>query len=306
MVETDDATGDVAARGIVVGADERPYAGICPKDAGGREDGRHLGSFSNQQCHFLGRHGDVVAFFEGNAGGGRTDDADRVAGDKDVGIGRLTTAVDDVVVYPVREDQQGSLGRIHPHVYARQLRYMMTPDSAGVDDDRGVEIFRHACGQVAGMDARDGIAFPDESRDFGMEPDLAAVEFGIQHIGCAQTEGVYAAVRHADGPDQVGIHGRFDPAGHIGIDDFGTDAGSLAGFHESLLVGQVIFRQGDEKAVRLVDAVGGYPPQDLVFLDAFFRGFGIVYGVAGARVQQAVVAAGGAGGDVGPFDEQGS
>ena len=204
-----------------------------------------------------------------------------------------------------RQHQQGALGGIHSHVDAGQFGDPVAPDAAGIHDDRGVKIFGHPCRQVAGADADHGVTVADEARDFGMEADLSAVKLGVQHIGRAQAERVDTAVRHPDGADQVGIDRRFEPPGQVGIDDFGIDAGLAAGFHEGFLVGQVVFREGDEEAVGLVDAVGCDAAEDAVLADALFGRFGIVHGIARTGVQEAVVPARGAGGDVGPLDEQG-
>ena len=280
MVEADDAAGDVAARRVVVGADQRPDAGVGPQDAGGGEGRGHLGALGDQERDFIGRNGHIVTFFERNARRGRPDDADRVARHQDIGIRRFSAAVDDQIVHPVGEDQQGAFGGIHADVDAGQVRDGASPDAAGVDRDRCVEIFFFAGDLVPGMDAPDRVAFPDEPGDFRMQPDLAAVKLGIQHIGRTKAERVHAAVRHADGADQVRIDRRLQPPGQVRIDDFSADARLPAGVHEGLLVTQVIFRQGDEQAVGLFDAVRRDPAQDPVLFDTFFGGFRIVHGIA--------------------------
>ena len=122
VVETDDAAGDVAARGIVVCADKRAYACIGAKDAGGRKGGGQLGSLGDEQRHFIGRDGHVVTFFERNMGGGGADDADGVAGHQDVGVRGLAAAVDHHIVQAMGEDQQCALGRIHANMDAGQFR----------------------------------------------------------------------------------------------------------------------------------------------------------------------------------------
>ena len=139
-----------------------------------------------------------------------------------------------------------------------------------------------------------------------MEADLPAVELGIQHVGGAEPERVHAAVRYLDGADELRIDGGLHAPGQFGVDDFGIDACALAGFDEGFLISQVIFRQGDEQAFRFFYTVGGDLSQDPVLADALLGRFRVVYGVARSGMQQAVVAAAGPGGDVGPLDQEGA
>ena len=268
-------------------------------------DGASLAPSVISRSTSSGRHGYAVAFLEGDARGRGADDADGVARDQDVGVGRLAAAVDDHVVDAVREDEQRSLGGKHAHVHAGQPGHAVSPDAAGVHDDRCVEIPFLAGLAVDRVHAGNRIALADESRDFRMEPDLAAVQFGVQHVGRAQAERVDAAVRDADGADQVGVDRGFEAPGQVRVDDLSADARLAAGVNEGLLVSEVVFREGDEQAVRLFDAVRGDLPQDHVLLDALGGGFRVVHGIARTGMQQAVVAARGAGGDVGTLDQQG-
>ncbi len=105
------------------------------------------------------------------------------------------------------------------------------------------------------MDALDGILFLDEPRHLRVQAHLASVQFGVQHVGGAQAEGVHAGVRNADGADNLRIHRRFQAAGQVRVYDFGRYARSAAGLHEGGLIAQVVFRQGDEQAVGRVYAV---------------------------------------------------
>ena len=83
----------------------------------------------------------------------------------------------------MRKDEEGALGGEHPHPYAGQLGNVMPPDAAGIDGDGGVIIGFFARLGVAGMDTLDGVAFLDEAGDFRVQTHLAAVHFGVQHVG---------------------------------------------------------------------------------------------------------------------------
>ena len=153
-------------------------------------------------------------------------------------------------------------------------------------------------------DPLDRILLDDEAGDFGIQQNLGSVQLGVQDVGRAEAERVYAAVGHPDGSDEVGIDRGFQGQGFLGIDDVGPDAGGPARFHELGLVGEVVFGQGDEESVRFVHAVAGDAAQDHVLFNAFGGGFAVGDGVPGAAVQQAVVASCGSIRYVVPLDEE--
>ncbi len=137
-----------------------------------------------------------------------------------------------------------------------------------------------------------------------MQTHLPAVEFGIQHVGGAQAERVYAAVGNLHGTNQVRVHAGLQAFGQLRIDDFRSDARFFTGVHEGLLIAQVVFREGDEQAVGFVYAVGGNLAQNHVLADAFLRTFCVVHGVSGPGVEQAVVTARSSGSNVRAFNQE--
>ena len=157
---------------------------------------------------------------------------------------------------------------------------------------------------IAGVYAADGVSLTDETGDLGVQAHLSAAEFRVQHIGCTQPERVHAGVGNTDGTDQFLVHAGFPSAGQVRVNDFGVDAGAKTAFHESFLVREVVFRQGDEQSARIVNAVRGDAFEDFVLLDTLPGRFFIAYGVTGTRVEQAVVSARGTGGNVRPLDQQ--
>ena len=248
----------------------------------------------------------MVAFLEGDARRSCADDTDRVSRHQDIGVGRLAATVDDDVVDAVGEDEEGSLGREHAHLHAGEFRDVLPPDTAGIDGDGRVIIGLLSRLAVHGVHTLDGVALLDEARHLRVQAHLAAAQFGVQHIGRTQAEGVYAAVRHLDGADEVRVHGRLHAAGQFGVDDFCADARTAAGIHEGLLVSEVVFRQGNEQAVGLVDAMGCNAAENHVLFNAFLCAFGVVDRIACTGVQQAMVTARGAGSNVGTFYQKGS
>ena len=204
------------------------------------------------------------------------------------------------------KDEQRSLGGAHTHLDPGHLGQFLAPDAAGIDHDGSVELL--VCTGIAVVCANsfDGIAFAEDAGHFRLQAHLASVQFGVQHIGGAQAEGVYAAVRHAHSANDVRVYGRLQAAGQVGVYDIGPDSGVAAGLDEGFLVVEVVFREGDKEAVGLVYAVGGYPSENHIFADALLGRFRVAYGITGAGMQEAVVAAGGAGGYVGAVYQQGT
>ena len=307
MVQAHDAAGDVAAGRVVVCAHQGPDTGIGTQDARFRKGRGQFGAFGDEERYLVRSNGHVVAFLEGDAGAGGANHTNRVTGHQNIGIGRLAAAVDNQVVHAVRKDEEGALGGEHAHFYTGQFRNVLAPDAAGIYRDGGVKVHFLTGLSATGVHTLDGVSFAlaDEPGDLRVQAHLAAVQFGVQHVGGAQAERVHTAVRHLHGSNQVRIYAGLQAFGQFRVYDFRAYPRLPAGVHKGLLVAQVILRQGDEQAVGLVYAVGGNPAQNHVLADAFLRAFCIVYSVARAGVQQAVVAARGPGGNVRAFNQEG-
>ena len=127
---------------------------------------------------------------------------------------------------------------------------------------------------------------------------------GVEHIAHREQEGVDAAVGHHHGAYQVGVDRGLALERQLGVDNLGADAGTQTAVDEELLVSEVVFGQRDEESVVLFDTVGRDASQYLVLHDTLGGALLVGDGIAGTTVQQAVVAAGGAVGEVVALDEQ--
>ncbi len=87
-------------------------------------------------------------------------------------------------------------------------------------------------------------------------------------------------------------------------DLLGLDAARAASRQPLVGVGRVVVRRRDEEAAGVLDGVRHDPAQDAVLVDALARRFGVAHGVAPAGVQQPVVAAGRAVGQIAPLDQR--
>ena len=133
--------------------------------------------------------------------------------------------------------------------------------------------------------------------------DAGAVFFGIQDVCGGQAEGINGAIRHMNGAYHRRIGVGFEAQRLAGIQLAGVDTGQGTGIHKGTLEMDVIFRQGEEEAAGRLHAVAGDPLEDAVLLNALAGGLRIRHRVAGARMEQAVVAPRGACGYVIPLQQ---
>ena len=102
-----------------------------------------------------------------------------------------------------------------------------------------------------------------------------------------------------------GVQSRFHGQGLARGERQGLDPRLSTGTDESRPVLRSVFGQRNEETACVLDAMGDDPPEDPVFSDAFPGGFEVVYGIAGAAVQEALVPSGCAGGEIVLFHEEG-
>ena len=166
MVQADYSPADIPAGRIVISGDQRPHAGICPQNPGLCQARSQFGALRKQEVNFVRGDSYMVAFLVRYLGRCRSDDADSVPRDEDIGIGRLTAAVYDDAVDPVGEYEQGSLGREHSDIGACHQSDVMAPYSTGIDSHGGI-IIRHKTGLVVqDLDTLYGIAILYEGNHF--------------------------------------------------------------------------------------------------------------------------------------------
>ena len=185
----------------------------------------------------------------------------------------------------------------------------MAPDAGRIHGHGGPVFGRLSGERAADLHSPDRAAFDDEVLEDGVDQDVRTVELGVQHVGEAEPERVHGTVRHDHRPYEGRVHGRLHPFGIFRVYSVGVDPGLQTGFYESLLIVQAetgvhILRKRDEQALRVFHAGGRYLAENHILLNAFLGGFGILHGIAGTAVEQAVVAAGRAGRNVAPLDEQ--
>ena len=150
------------------------------------------------------------------------------------------------------------------------------------------------------------IALTQYIRDFVISQHLRTVLPRIQHIGGGQAERIHGAVRHFHRPQQRRVYRRFKTQCLLRGHHLSINTCCAAGFNKRGLVCHLIFRQCDKQAVGFLDTVAGNAPQNPVFRNTFPGGFRIRHRISGTAVQQAVVAAGRAGRDIKPLQQQGT
>ena len=180
---------------------------------------------------------------------------------------------------------------------------MLAPDAGGVDHLLALHLERFAGAGVDGLDPVHPILRAQQPQHLAVSEDAGAMFLCIQDVCGGQAEGIDGAIRHMNGAYHRRVGVGFEAQRLAGIQLPGLDPRQGAGLHEGALEVDVIFRQGDEEAAGRFHAVAGDPLEDAVLLNAFAGGLRIRHRVASPRMEQAVVAPGGACGYVVPLQQ---
>ena len=132
---------------------------------------------------------------------------------------------------------------------------------------------------------------------------MAAVLQGGRHIVQRQLEGVDGRIVHGIGRDDAIREGRFHFAGFGRRQRLGGNAAGAAHLGKIGDVSFVVTRHSDEKPTGVFNAVGRQFFQQQVFPAAFGGSRRVGRDIAGPAVQQAVIAARGAGIEILFFDQ---
>ena len=235
------------------------------------------------------------------------EDGDRPARHQDVAVAGGPQPVDDVAGHPVVVDQQRALGIQQIDVgTAGEAGDVHRPGAPRVDDLPGAYRQRRE-GPVVATDGGADLAVDDlETQQLGVGTVEAAVgEPGVIDVRQREVKGIDGGVGNPAGPDQAVREVRLELA-RLGDGQL-VAADTRAPAELGKFVGErrIIALDGDEQATGRLDAMRRQPLQQLVFLPAFDRRFEVGGDVAGARVQETVVAARGAGAEVDLVDEDG-
>ena len=188
------------------------------------------------------------------------------------------------------EDQQGPFGREHIDTHTRQLGDMMSPDTTGVHDHLRIEVALLFRLVIIGLDTDDAVLLSDEAHYLMIDQGHRSVRTGIQHIGDGQPERINRTIGHHHRTRQSWIDGRLHVDRLLRINRVRIDTGLLATLDEGALIGQVIFRQRDEKPGGILHAMAGNLFQDFILFDALGGRLIVVDSVACPAMEQTVVA----------------
>ena len=192
------------------------------------------------------------------------------------------------------EDEQSAFGWEHIDSHTGQLGNMMSPDTSCVDNHLRIKMTLLFGLMIEGLDTDDTVLLPDEAHHLVVNQGNRSMRPGIEHIGDGQPERINRAIGHHHCTRQGRIDGRFHPDRLFRVNGVCIDTSVLATFDEGALIGQVIFRQRDEKPGGILHAMAGDLLQDLVLFDALSGRLIVVDGVACTAVEQSVVAPGSA------------
>lgn len=107
---------------------------------------------------------------------------------------------------------------------------------------------------------------------------------GVQHVRGGQAERVNRTVRDLHRTDKGRVDRRFQTTREFGVDDVSLNPCCAAGGHKGWLKCEIVFGKRNEQTVGRFNAVAGNASEDLVFSNAFPRGFGVGHRVTGTTV----------------------
>ena len=195
---------------------------------------------------------------------------------------------------PVRDDR---------HLDPRQRRDPPGPRPGGVDHDVRAHLVFAVGDAVADPHAAHGPSGHRHGHHFGEQPDVGPVAARGGEKAQRHAHGVHRRVGDLDREPQVWVEAGFGAQGFLPFEASGRHGALPARLEELLLVLDVLVADRHEQAVILLERSRAYPPQDLVLGDALDRGGTVGRGVAGAAVEQAMMAPRGSGSDLAPLDE---
>ena len=295
------ALGFAALRGAALFV-QRPDARPGPQRAHLAEAGHHLLALFQQLAHFPALDAGVVRV--GHVDRGRADDGHGADRHQDVAVAGRVAAVDDGVDEAVGHRDHRALAGAHGDRAAGHAGDLPGPRARGVDDQRGGQVALVARAPVAHGCAGHLAARDRQADDLVVGEHRAALGLDGRAERSQHVEGVGRGIRDAEGAGDGRVERRLFLEHLRDADLRGLDVAFAAGVDPLVRVGRVVVGGRDEEAAGVLDGVRHDPAQDAVLLDALARRFRVAHGVASARMQQPVVAARRAVGQIGPLDQR--
>jgi hypothetical protein len=212
--------------------------------------------------------------------------------------------VDDQVAQPALKGQQHPGGRLDGYGRPGHGGQALAPGAGGVDHQIRLQDVLPTGHVVVGDHPGDPPTGGQQAGDLGerLQPGAAQLRGGEK--AQRQAHRVHGRVRHPHRRLERRVQARLQSERLGGRQLPGGDAAGGAAGQEPRQVVHVLIGEGDEQPAVLLKRPGGDPAQDLVLGDALHRRLRVVDGIAGARVQQPVVAAGGPRGQLAPLGQR--
>ena len=202
-------------------------------------------------------------------------------------------------------DEQSALSRKHAYIRTGKLCYFLSPNAGSVNHYSGIGTFLFFGDVAIHLHAHHAVAVLNHTRHLVIGEHVGAVKASIKHVSHSQAEWVDSAIGHLDSANKVLIGSRFEAQGFFGVDGLGIDAGTPARFDERRLIVEVVLGQCDEQPIGFLHTMAGNFAQRHILANAFLGTLAVGHGIARSAVQQPVIAARCAGGEVVALHQQG-
>ena len=146
---------------------------------------------------------------------------------------------------------------------------MLSPDTAGIYSDRGIELFSLLCDVVVDLNSLYSVALFDKAGHFAVHLHSRSVKLSVDHVGRCESERVYRTVRNLYGSDDVRVGRRLHPQRLLRVDDFRSDACLKARFYKFSLISKIIFRKCKEQTFSLFHTMSRNFAENHILLDTF-------------------------------------
>ena len=160
------------------------------------------------------------------------------------------------------------------------------------------------CFMIEYGDSDDASPLLDKCRHLMVHQYFRSMSFGVDDIRQGEPERVYRPVGHFHRTYNRGVYGRFYQPCLGRVYYLRIDARSPARLYEQILVGEVVFRKGNEQSSVFFYAMACYLPENHILCDALGSGLPVGYRITGAAMEQSMVSPGSAGSKIKTFYKQ--
>ena len=229
--------------------------------------GCQLHTLTQEQIYFVGSYVHIIALLERHFARCGTDKTYCIARHKDIGIGRLTTTVNDNIIYSVTENQQRTLSRQHLNGYTRLLSNLVTPDTCGINHNLRTILGSLTRTAIEHLDTHDALLLTQEIQHLVVGQHLGTIHLSVNKVCRSQTERINSSIGNTHSTNHSRVSRRLQQECLLRVNSIGTNARSTARLDKLSLKLQAILGEADKQTIGLLNAVARNAAQNHILLD---------------------------------------